>query len=99
MQESPRPQINASKIVVGSGVGGAIFTIGSMLIFLAGLPVLWYLFPAAILLGALFAVVRRVLRRQAPGAPWILAAIEQQPAPPECRGNRPDSARILAVYA
>jgi hypothetical protein len=34
-----RPQINASKMVVGSGIAAAIFTVGSMLIFITGLSV------------------------------------------------------------
>jgi hypothetical protein len=46
-QDAPRPQINASKIAFGGGIAGAIFTIASMLIFLTGLPMLWYMFPAA----------------------------------------------------
>ena len=42
-QDAPRPQINASKIAFGGGIAGAIFTIGSMLIFLTDLPMLWYM--------------------------------------------------------
>ncbi len=47
MKEDARPQINASKIVIGGGIAAAIFTVGSMLIFITGLPLLWYMFPAA----------------------------------------------------
>jgi hypothetical protein len=50
-EDCTTPQINSAKIQVGSGVAGAIFTIGSMLIFLFGVPVLRYVFPAAVLLG------------------------------------------------
>jgi len=50
--DTPKPQINVSKIVVGGGVAGAIFTVGSMVIFLLGIPLLRYIFPAAIVLGA-----------------------------------------------
>jgi hypothetical protein len=42
MTEPARPQIDASKLVVGGGIVGAIFTVGSMLIFLTGLPILRY---------------------------------------------------------
>ncbi|MBV9770624.1 MAG: hypothetical protein JOZ32_13700 [Bryobacterales bacterium] len=58
MSETARPQINASKLVVGGGVAGAMFTIGSMLIFLTGLPILRYMFPAALFLGCAIALFR-----------------------------------------
>jgi PIN domain nuclease of toxin-antitoxin system len=77
MQDTPHPQINSAKIAVGSGVAGAIFTIGSMLIFLTGLPVLWYLFAAAIVLGGGVALVLRFARHKTPGTPWILSATKK----------------------
>ena len=63
-----RPQINASRIAFGAGVAGAIFTLGSMLIFLTGLPMLWYMFPAAIILGCVIALILRFARRETPGS-------------------------------
>lgn len=69
--DAPRPQINASKIAFGGGIAGAIFTIGSMLIFLTGLPMLWYMFPAAIVLGGTFALILRFGRHKTTGASWI----------------------------
>jgi hypothetical protein len=66
-----RPQINVSKIVIGGGAAGAIFAIGSMLIFLTGLPMLRYFFAGAIVLGCLVALMLRLLRRETPGTPWI----------------------------
>jgi hypothetical protein len=76
-EDTPRPQINASKIAFGGGVAGAIFTIGSMLIFLTGLPMLWYLFPGAIVLGCAFALMIRFGRHNTPGASWILSATKK----------------------
>ena len=76
MKEDACPQINASKIVIGGGVAAAIFTVGSMLIFITGLPVLWFMFPAAIVLGCVLALVRRLVRHRTPGTPWLLSAIE-----------------------
>jgi hypothetical protein len=70
-EDAPRPQINASKIAFGGGIAGAIFTIGSMLIFLTGLPMLWYMFPATIVLGGTFALILRFGHHKTPGAPWI----------------------------
>lgn len=50
------PDINMSKIPVGGGVAGLIFTVGCMLIFLLGVPVLWYFFAFAVAAGVGIAV-------------------------------------------
>jgi hypothetical protein len=73
-EDTPNPQINISKIPVGGGLAGAFFAIGSMTIFLIGLPVLRYMFPAAIVLGCGVALVLHLVRHETPGAPWILSA-------------------------
>lgn len=70
-RETDRPQINVSKIVFGGGIAGAIFTAGSMAIFLTGLPILWYLFPAAIVLGCGVALALHFRRHEITGASWI----------------------------
>lgn len=88
------PQINASKLPVGGGIAGALFTALSMMIFLVGIPALQYFLPAAILLGIGVALVIRSVRHETPGAPWILAAASKDNAPagaPIPRDNRPDS--------
>jgi len=72
-EDAPKPQINASKIVIGGGIAGVIFTVGSMLIFLIGIPVLRYIFPAAIVLGCAVALILRFIRHETTGAPWILS--------------------------
>ena len=72
-EDNPNPQINMSKIVVGGGIAGAIFTVGSMLIFLIGIPVLRYMFPAAIALGCGVALILHFIRHETPGASWILS--------------------------
>jgi hypothetical protein len=53
------PGITMHKIPVGAGFAGLIFTVGSLAIFLIGLPVLWYFLVGAIALGAGFALVLR----------------------------------------
>jgi hypothetical protein len=68
------PQINVSKIPGGAGVAGALFAVISMAIFLIGIPMLRYMFPAAIVLGCGVALILRFLRHETPGAPWIAAA-------------------------
>jgi len=62
-ENSPNPQINVSKIVVGGGIAGAIFTLGSMSIFLTGLPLLWFMFPAALVVGGGVALMLHFLRK------------------------------------
>ncbi len=69
---SPNPQINISKIPGGPGIAGALFAVGSVLIFLIGIPRLRFFLPAAIILGCVVALVLRLIRRETPGKPWIL---------------------------
>jgi hypothetical protein len=69
----PTPQINMSKLPVGSGIAGAIFTVFSMLIFLIGIPALQVFLPAAILLGCGVALIIHFVRHETPGKAWILA--------------------------
>lgn len=71
-EPAPRPQINLAKIPVGGGIAGAIFAIGSMLIFLLGIPAIRYIFPAAIVLGCALALVIHFRRHKTLGAAWIL---------------------------
>ena len=79
-EDTAIPQINVSKIAVGSGIARAIFTAGSMLIFLIGIPILRYLFPAAILVGSGIALVLHFIRHDTPGASWLLSATENNKA-------------------
>jgi hypothetical protein len=76
-EDSPRPQINVSKIVVGGGIAGTLFTICSMAIFLVGIPALRYMFPAAVVLGSGIALVLHFRRHETPGASWILSATKK----------------------
>ncbi len=89
--DSPRPQIDASKLPVGGEIVGAIFAVGSMLIFIIGVPLLRYVFPVAIVLGCAIAFVLRFSRHEKPGEPWLLAATENQPEPPS--GQKRDKDR------
>ena len=96
--DTPNPQIDSAKLAVGGGIAGAIFTLGSVLIFLFGIPVLRFLFPAAIILGCGVALVLRFVRHETPGASWLLAATEKKteaPSEPEREGDQGRSARIF----
>lgn len=95
------PQINASKLRVGGEIAGAVFTVGTMLIFLIGIPILRYIFPPAILLGIGAAVLFRFRRHETPGAPWLLSATEPaKEAPSERkRSENPGRADRLLISA
>lgn len=71
------PQINVSKIPVGGGIAGTIFAVGSLLIFVVGIPALRYFLPAAILLGGAVALIIHFVRHETPGKSWILAATKK----------------------
>jgi hypothetical protein len=86
-EDAARPQINASKLIVGGGFLGAIFAVASAAIFLIGIPILRVMFPAAIVLGAGVALILRFNRHKTPGAPWLLSATERQAETP-CKRER-----------
>jgi len=73
-EDVQNPQINSAKIPVGGGIAGAFCALASMLIFLIGIPMLRYLFPAAVVLGCGVALVLHFIRHKTTGAPWILSA-------------------------
>ena len=80
-ENTPNPQINISKIPGGAGIAGALFALGSMLIFLIGIPRLRFFFIAAIVLGCAIALILRFVRRETPGKPWILSATPNENSP------------------
>jgi hypothetical protein len=65
----PHSGITMHAIKFGGGVAGAIFAIGSMLIFLIGIPALWVFLAGAIAVGAGFAVALRQIYARFPGEP------------------------------
>ena len=76
-EEVQNPQIDSAKIPVGGGLAGAFCALAGMLIFLIGIPVLRYLFPAAIVLGGVVALVLHFMRHKTTGAPWILSVLQK----------------------
>jgi sugar phosphate permease len=92
-EDAARPQINASKLVVGGGIIGAIFAAGSMSIFLIGIPILRVMLPAAIVLGVAVALIFHFRRHENPGAPWIISATEQKTEAPSRREHTGDTER------
>lgn len=94
-KDSPRPQINASKLRVGGEIVGAIFAIGTTLIFLIGIPLLRFVFPVAMALGCLLALVLRLVRHRNPGAPWLLAATERRAELPDRQETGKTSRKMM----
>lgn len=78
MQELPYAQINAARIPADGNIGGMIFAVGTVVIFYWGIPLLRYVFPAAIALGCGIAVALHFARYKAPGASWILPATNKR---------------------
>ena len=64
-------EINAAKVPVDGNIGGVIFAASTVIIFLLGIPLLQYLFPAAIVAGCGIAAILHLVRREPPDAPWI----------------------------
>ncbi len=84
-EDASRPQINASKLIVGGGFFGAIFAAGSAAIFLIGIPILRVMFPVAVVLGVGVALVLRFKPHKTTGAPWLLSAIQNREESPSKR--------------
>jgi hypothetical protein len=96
--DGARPQINASKLVVGGGFVGAIFAVASAAIFLIGIPILRIMFPAAIVLGAGIALTLHFKRHKTPGAPWLLAAMEKETEATSKRELKANPGRSTKVF-
>ena len=75
--DTQNPQINISKIQIGGGLAGLFVAAASMLIFLLGIPLLWYMFPAAIVLGVVVALILHFARHATPGESWILSGTKK----------------------
>jgi hypothetical protein len=56
-EDYPHQGITMHRLRVGGGAAGFIFAIGSVLIFLIGIPAFWGFLGVAVLAGALVAVL------------------------------------------
>ena len=63
MAEDRHPGISMHKLPVGPGFIGLVFTVGCALIFLLGLPQLWYFLAFSAVLGVGVALILRLIRR------------------------------------
>ena len=72
------PQINISKIAVGGGIAGLLFALSTVVIFLVGIPMTRYMFPAAVVLGGGIALILHFMRHDTPGKAWIRPATKSR---------------------
>ena len=73
MEQTSLPQINIAKITVGGGLIGLFITLGSMLIFYMGIPLIRYLLPVAVILGCAIAFLLRFTRHETSATSRILS--------------------------
>lgn len=88
MTEKQHPGISMHKLPVGGGFIGLLFAAGSALIFLLGLPALWYFVAFSAALGIGVAVLLRAAgnRRSERAKPLsILSAAEKPRSEPVSR--------------
>lgn len=75
MAERKHPGISMHKIPIDGGFIGLVFTVGCALIFLLGLPALWYFVVFSAALGVGLGLVFHLLNR--PGSPKPLSIVSQ----------------------
>lgn len=89
------------KLPIGSGFIGLVFAVGSALIFLLGLPALWYFVAFSAALGVGIALVFRLVnarRSDRAKSLSIVSAMEKAPrreASDDCRRDRMQSMPML----
>jgi hypothetical protein len=62
-ESGPHPGITIHKIPVGGSFAGLVFAVGSVLIFVLGVPALWYFVALGLLLGIAVAGFLRLVHR------------------------------------
>ncbi|HLV89330.1 MAG TPA: hypothetical protein VKV39_20260 [Candidatus Sulfotelmatobacter sp.] len=97
MSESKHPGISMHKLPIGGGFIGLVFTAGCSLIFLFGLPALWYFVALSAILGIGLGLVFRFVNRRGSSKPLSILADSQLPAPQRQPGtnSRGDFSRML----
>jgi|GEM_PF-5667609 len=63
MAMNRHPGITMHKLSFGDGFAGLVFTAGTALIFLFGLPALWYFVAFAVALGIGIAILLKLINR------------------------------------
>jgi hypothetical protein len=101
MTEKPHPGITMHKLPVGGGFIGLLFSAGSALIFLLGLPALWCFVAFSAALGIGIALLMRIVsaRRSERTKPLsILSTSEKSPIEPSSVENRRNLLRSAPTF-
>jgi len=99
MAEKRHPGITMHKLSFGGGIEGLTFAIGSALIFLFGLPSLWYFVVLAFVLGVGIAVFLRTTsdRRAERNKPLSICSPANQ-SPVAGRPLRKKDRQLFQIY-
>jgi hypothetical protein len=89
MEEKKHPGITMHKLSVGAGFEGLLFTVGTALIFLFGLPALWYFVAFSAGLGLVVATIFRLIgkHRADRSKPLSIITIERPEGSPDPAKN------------
>jgi hypothetical protein len=74
----PYAEINIANVTADGNMGGMLFAISTLMIFFWGIPVVRYMFPAAIVLGCGVAAVLHFVHHETPGTSSILSAVNRK---------------------
>jgi hypothetical protein len=67
--QTPRAEINMSRIRVGGGAAGFLFAAGTVYIFFLGVPALRWFLAGALVVGSVISVALRIFHRYKPTRP------------------------------
>lgn len=88
MSEKQHPGITMHRISFGGGFVGLLFAAGSALIFLLGLPSLWYFVALAFGLGLGIALMLRIVYSRRPNRDKPLSILTSAETPAETKANQ-----------
>jgi predicted lipid-binding transport protein (Tim44 family) len=94
MSEKRHPGISMHKLPVGGDLIGLLFAAGSALIFLFGLPQLWYFLALSAGLGMIIGLIMRMLRTRASSGSAPLSILNATDAPPNRSSKQRDPHRF-----
>lgn len=97
MAEKRHPGITMHKLSVGGGFVGALFAIGSALIFVIGFPTLWYFVALAFALGVGVAIFLRAVTRIRSDRNKPLSILQTDPLPDRSKGERDQPRDLLRM--
>jgi hypothetical protein len=73
-ENNPQSVINMSNIQVGGGIVGFVFSVGTVSIFLAGIPALRWFPVGAIAMGSIISLALHVFHERKPARPTSIGS-------------------------